>query len=167
MLLRSVIPAVLMGAVWVASAAQAAVTYHRDIAPILLQLLRALPPSRPVRAVPAADLRGCEAARRQIAAVTRRRYMPPWLPEPGYGDFVGRAPAQRCADSGRSRSGRAPALRRARRRRPAASGLDAGVGVGPAGPGDSSGQAVRAPGGRSRCLLELHPVAADSRPRGM
>jgi len=24
----------------------------------------------------------------QIAAVTKRRYMPPWLPEPGYGDFV-------------------------------------------------------------------------------
>lgn len=25
---------------------------------------------------------------RQIADVTRRRYMPPWLPEPGYGDFA-------------------------------------------------------------------------------
>ncbi len=25
----------------------------------------------------------------QIAAVTQRHYMPPWLPEPGYGDFVG------------------------------------------------------------------------------
>ena len=25
----------------------------------------------------------------QIAAVTRSRYMPPWLPEPGYGDFEG------------------------------------------------------------------------------
>lgn len=25
----------------------------------------------------------------QIAAVTRRRYMPPWLPESGYGDFTG------------------------------------------------------------------------------
>src|SRR5205085_9051279 len=24
---------------------------------------------------------------REIAAVTRRRYMPPWLPEPGYGEF--------------------------------------------------------------------------------
>src|SRR5262249_31731108 len=24
---------------------------------------------------------------RDIAAVTRRRYMPPWLPEPGYGEF--------------------------------------------------------------------------------
>src|SRR5262245_48806401 len=26
---------------------------------------------------------------RQIVAVTRSRIMPPWLPEPGYGDFVG------------------------------------------------------------------------------
>jgi Tfp pilus assembly protein PilF len=26
---------------------------------------------------------------REIAAVTRSRVMPPWLPEPGYGDFVG------------------------------------------------------------------------------
>ncbi|HEX9188226.1 MAG TPA: cytochrome c, partial [Vicinamibacteria bacterium] len=25
---------------------------------------------------------------RQIARVTARRYMPPWLPEPGHGDFV-------------------------------------------------------------------------------
>ena len=26
---------------------------------------------------------------KDIAEVTARRYMPPWLPEPGYGDFVG------------------------------------------------------------------------------
>jgi hypothetical protein len=24
----------------------------------------------------------------QIGAVTKKRYMPPWLPQPGYGDFV-------------------------------------------------------------------------------
>jgi len=24
----------------------------------------------------------------QIAAVTKRRYMPPWLPQPGHGDFI-------------------------------------------------------------------------------
>ena len=35
MVLRRVIPAVLKAAVWFASAAQAAVTYHRDIGPIL------------------------------------------------------------------------------------------------------------------------------------
>ena len=25
----------------------------------------------------------------QIAEVTKRRYMPPWKPEPGFGDFTG------------------------------------------------------------------------------
>ncbi len=39
-----------------------------------------------------------DAARRaaQIASVTHRRYMPPWLPEAGYGDF---ADARRLTDS--------------------------------------------------------------------
>jgi hypothetical protein len=25
---------------------------------------------------------------RQVAAVTKRRFMPPWLPEPGHGEFT-------------------------------------------------------------------------------
>ena len=59
--------------------------------------------------------------------------MPPWLPEPGYGDFAGRAPAHRRADLGPSKRGLAPARRKATQpnaRRPPA--FDDGVAVGPA-----------------------------------
>src|SRR5712691_5067836 len=44
--------------------------------------------ARRLRSVQLADLcRG--AAAKQIAAAVRRRAMPPWKPEPGYGEFVG------------------------------------------------------------------------------
>ena len=38
---------------------------------------------------PAAALRGCEEARPADREVTASRFMPPWLPQPGYGDFAG------------------------------------------------------------------------------
>src|SRR2546430_4541492 len=36
---------------------------------------------------------------RQIAAVTKRRYMPPWKVEPGYGEFAGQQPLTRSEDT--------------------------------------------------------------------
>src|ERR1051325_6271979 len=85
---RRLIPAVFSAAVCIASAAQSAVTY-REIAPILARSCS--PCHRPGQAGPFPLLTYDDARRRaaQIAAVTRRRYMPPWLPEPGRGDFVG------------------------------------------------------------------------------
>jgi Tfp pilus assembly protein PilF len=83
------IPALLSAAVCVASAAQSTVTYYREIAPILFQ--NCAPCHRPGQSGPFPLLTYDDARRHasQIAAVTRRRYMPPWLPEPGYGAFVG------------------------------------------------------------------------------
>src|SRR5580765_5568520 len=88
MFLHRLIPAVFLGAFCVASAAQSAVTYYREIAPILLQ--NCAPCHRPGQSGPFPLLTYDDARRRagQIAAVTRRRYMPPWLPEPGYGSFL-------------------------------------------------------------------------------
>jgi Tfp pilus assembly protein PilF len=87
MLLHRLIAAVSL-TVSVAPAAPAA-TYYRDIAPILLQ--SCAPCHRPGQSGPFALLTYDDARRRasQIADVTRRRYMPPWLPEPGHGDFAG------------------------------------------------------------------------------
>ncbi|MBM3779509.1 MAG: tetratricopeptide repeat protein, partial [Acidimicrobiia bacterium] len=72
-----------------AGAGRAAVTFTRDVAPIVLS--RCAPCHRPGAAGPFsllsyADVR---SRARQIAAVTASRYMPPWLPEAGHGAFVG------------------------------------------------------------------------------
>ena len=67
----------------------AAVTFSKDIAPILFD--QCAPCHRPGEAAPFSVL-GYEEVRQRasrIVDVTRRRYMPPWLPSPGYGDFTG------------------------------------------------------------------------------
>src|SRR5688572_16923732 len=65
------------------------VTFSRDIAPILSQHCWTC--HRPDGAGPFSLLTYQDVRRRatQIAVVTARRVMPPWKPEPGYGDFVG------------------------------------------------------------------------------
>ncbi|MDQ2900602.1 MAG: tetratricopeptide repeat protein, partial [Acidobacteriota bacterium] len=71
------------------SAHLSAVTFHHDIAPILYRYCA--PCHRPGEAAPF-SLLSCDDARRhasQIGVVTKSRYMPPWLLEPGAGDFVG------------------------------------------------------------------------------
>ena len=65
------------------------VTFSKDIAPILFQYCA--PCHRPGEAGPF-SLLSYEDARKhaeQIALVTGKRFMPPWPPEPGYGDFAG------------------------------------------------------------------------------
>ena len=72
-----------------AGAATAPVTFTRDIAPILYQ--RCVSCHRPGEVAPFPLLTYADASKRAalIAQVTATRYMPPWKPEPGYGDFEG------------------------------------------------------------------------------
>lgn len=76
---------VLSGSVSILSAQT--VTYHKDIAPILHTYCASC--HHPGGPAPFALLTYTDARRHAdiIAAVTRRRYMPPWLPQPGYGQF--------------------------------------------------------------------------------
>jgi Flp pilus assembly protein TadD/mono/diheme cytochrome c family protein len=71
-----------------AGANAADVTFYRDIAPIIHH--DCAPCHRPGESGPFSLLTYDDVKRHasQIAAVTKRRFMPPWLPEPGYGDFV-------------------------------------------------------------------------------
>ena len=64
-------------------------SYNRDIAPLVARYCT--PCHRPGESGPFPLLTYEDVSKRaeQIAAVTRRRYMPPWLPEHGYGDFAG------------------------------------------------------------------------------
>src|SRR5436190_1293962 len=64
-------------------------TFDKDIAPITFQYCA--PCHHPDGSAPFSLLtyRDVRAHAAQIAVVTQRRYMPPWPPEPGYGDFVG------------------------------------------------------------------------------
>jgi tetratricopeptide (TPR) repeat protein len=73
-----------LGAAW----AERPVTFNQDVAPIVFS--QCAPCHRPGEAAPFSLLSYHDAKIRaqQIAAVTRSRYMPPWLPEPGYGDFA-------------------------------------------------------------------------------
>jgi Flp pilus assembly protein TadD len=65
------------------------VTFNKEIAPILFA--HCAPCHRPGEAGPFPLLSYSDARKRatQIVAVTKNRYMPPWPPEPGYGDFSG------------------------------------------------------------------------------
>jgi hypothetical protein len=64
-------------------------TFNKDIAPILFD--RCAMCHRPGQSAPFSLLTYGEAKKhaKQIAEVTARRYMPPWLPEPGFGQFAG------------------------------------------------------------------------------
>lgn len=70
-------------------APRAPVTFNRDVAPIVFR--SCLPCHRPGEAGPFSLERFSDVRRRgaQIVRVTSRRYMPPWPPEPGHGDFTG------------------------------------------------------------------------------
>jgi len=72
------------------------VTFTKDIAPILFQYCA--PCHRPGEAGPFSLLSYEDAKKRaaQIAAITKARFMPPWPPEPGFGDFLG---ARRLTDA--------------------------------------------------------------------
>ena len=71
-------------------------TFHRDIAPIVYR--QCAPCHRPGEAAPFSLLTYADVKKRaaQIAAVTGSRFMPPWLPAPGYGEFAGE---RRLSDS--------------------------------------------------------------------
>ena len=72
----------------VAAAPPAKVTFYRQIAPIIYA--NCTPCHRPGESGPF-SLVTYEDVRRhalQVAAVTKRRFMPPWLPEPGHGNFA-------------------------------------------------------------------------------
>jgi tetratricopeptide (TPR) repeat protein len=64
-------------------------TFAHDIAPLIYEKCASC--HHPGAAAPFSLLTYQDVKKRatQIAAVTRRGFMPPWLPEPGYGDFAG------------------------------------------------------------------------------
>jgi hypothetical protein len=64
-------------------------TFNRDVAPILYR--NCVTCHRPDNIAPFSLLtyKSAAARARTIASATRRRYMPPWKPEPGHGDFEG------------------------------------------------------------------------------
>src|SRR5579871_2184183 len=71
-----------------ADTAKPAPTWSHDIAPIVYQRCTAC--HHPGGAGPFSLLTYADARRwgPQVLAVTQSHFMPPWLPEPGYGDFA-------------------------------------------------------------------------------
>ena len=84
MLLRCLGVAVLFSTLL---AAADSVTYYGQIAPIVLQ--DCAPCHRPGESGPFSLLTYADVKKRaaQIVKVTGSRFMPPWLPESGYGEF--------------------------------------------------------------------------------
>ncbi len=62
---------------------QPAVTFNRDIAPIIYQYCAACHRPGEAGPFPLLTYEDVRSHARQVVAVTRRRFMPPWLPEPG------------------------------------------------------------------------------------
>src|SRR5580704_16884399 len=83
----------LLAAAWIAwaavASAQTPATFAHDVAPVVYQFCA--PCHHPGGEGPFSllDYEDVKKHAAQIAAVTRSRYMPPWLPEPGHGDFAG------------------------------------------------------------------------------
>jgi Flp pilus assembly protein TadD len=65
------------------------VTFHKDIAQIIYQYCAPCHHTGGIGPFPLVSYADVRKHASQIVAVTQRRYMPPWPPEPGYGDFVG------------------------------------------------------------------------------
>ena len=63
-------------------------TFNRDVAPILFQ--HCAPCHRPGQSAPFSLCSYADTLKHasEITEVTRKRYMPPWLPEPGHGEFL-------------------------------------------------------------------------------
>ncbi len=78
------------GALPSAADAADAVTFNKDIAPLIFEncsICHRLGTTAPFSLLTYADV---SQRAQQIALVTKRRFMPPWKPEPGYGEaFVG------------------------------------------------------------------------------
>src|SRR5688500_246036 len=68
---------------------QGSVTFNKHIAPIIFEKCSHC--HRPGQSAPFNLLNYADVKKRarEIAEVTAKRYMPPWLPEHGYGDFAG------------------------------------------------------------------------------
>ncbi|MGA8741482.1 MAG: cytochrome c, partial [Terracidiphilus sp.] len=86
-----------------ATSSSTVLTWSRDIAPILYKNCATC--HHPGGGGPFSLLTYADARRwgPQILAVTQSRFMPPWLPEPGYGDF---ADVRRLNDEDRDRLNR-------------------------------------------------------------
>ncbi|MGA8027292.1 MAG: tetratricopeptide repeat protein [Bryobacteraceae bacterium] len=67
----------------------APVTFNKDIAPLVFEHCAPCHHAGGVGPFPLMTYDDVHKHASQIAAVTERRYMPPWPPEPGYGDFEG------------------------------------------------------------------------------
>lgn len=65
------------------------VTFNKDIAPLIFQNCAACHHTGGSAPFSLLDYKDVKKHARQIAAVTKSRYMPPWLPESGYGAFAG------------------------------------------------------------------------------
>ena len=68
---------------------KAPVTFNRDIAPIIFQNCTVCHRTDGSAPFPLKSYQDARKRVRQIAAVTESRFMPPWLPKEGYGEFAG------------------------------------------------------------------------------
>ncbi len=68
-------------------AARVSPTFSRTIAPILFQHCAVCHHPGEVAPFPLLTYQDARGHAKQIAMVTQKRYMPPWQPEPGYGNF--------------------------------------------------------------------------------
>jgi hypothetical protein len=84
-----IIAVVIFGSVLKASSAsEAPLTFNKDIAPVVFQ--HCVVCHRPGQSAPFSLLTYGDAKKRakQVGEVVSKHYMPPWLPEKGYGDFA-------------------------------------------------------------------------------
>ena len=67
----------------------APVTFNKDVAPLVFEHCTPCHHEGGIGPFPLISYQDVRKHAAQIAQVTERRYMPPWPPQPGYGDFAG------------------------------------------------------------------------------
>ncbi len=85
----SVLAAFVAWAIFNGAEAQQQITFNKQIAPILFGNCAACHHEGGAGPFSLLEFQEVKRRARQIATVVESRYMPPWLPEPGYGEFAG------------------------------------------------------------------------------
>src|SRR5215831_3127933 len=83
----ALVPGVFLALAFIPSVLRAEVTYNKDIAPIIYKNCSSCHRAGEVAPFSLLTYKDAVKHAKQLEVVTQSRYMPPWKPEPAFGEF--------------------------------------------------------------------------------